>query len=58
MGLIESNGKQNYTNWEAMKSKHPMPNGSWIQTIDGQFHLLPEFYKHNGGVFGQSGYHI
>lgn len=56
MGLIESNGSQNYTNWEVMKANHPMPGGSWIQTSDGQFQLLPEFYEHNGGVFGRSGY--
>ncbi|OAS15626.1 hypothetical protein A8708_03305 [Paenibacillus oryzisoli] len=55
MGLIESNGKQNYTNWEVMKEKHPMPNGSWIEAVDGQFQLLPEFYAHNGGVFGRGG---
>jgi L-alanine-DL-glutamate epimerase-like enolase superfamily enzyme len=57
IGLIESNGSQNYINWEVMKGNLPMPNGSWIPTIDGQFQLFPEFYEHSGGVFGRSGYH-
>ncbi|MBO7743156.1 hypothetical protein I8J29_03045 [Paenibacillus sp. MWE-103] len=56
MGLIESNGKQNYVNWEVMKEKHPMPDGSWINAKDGQFRLLPEFYAHSGGLFGGSEY--
>ncbi|MBM7565799.1 enolase C-terminal domain-like protein [Paenibacillus sacheonensis] len=53
MGLIESNGRQNYANWEAMKAKHPMPDGSWIEAVDGQFRLPPEFYAHSGGLFGR-----
>jgi L-alanine-DL-glutamate epimerase-like enolase superfamily enzyme len=57
MGLIESNGKQNYQNWEAMKGYHPMPHGSWIQTSHGQFLLSPDFYEHSGGVFDRSGYY-
>jgi L-alanine-DL-glutamate epimerase-like enolase superfamily enzyme len=54
MGLIESNGSQNYRNWEAMKERHPMPGGSWIQTTEGQFQLLPEFYEYCGGIWGPS----
>ncbi|WNQ11374.1 enolase C-terminal domain-like protein [Paenibacillus aurantius] len=52
-GLIEANGVQNYAHWEAMKKSHPMPNGSWTDTREGQFYLQPEFYEHNGGVFGR-----
>ncbi len=57
MGLIESNGSQNYRNWVAMKQYHPMPNGSWVQPIDGQFQLSPEFYEQSGGVFGRSSHY-
>ena len=54
MGLIESNGSQNYLNWELMKQYHPMPEGSWQQANRGLFQLTPAFYELSGGVFGRS----
>ncbi len=51
MGLIETNGKQNYRDWEAMKRGHPIPDGGWIAEERGAFRLGPEFYEQSGGVF-------
>ena len=31
LGLIESNGHQNYKNWKEMMSYHPHNNGSWVK---------------------------
>jgi L-alanine-DL-glutamate epimerase-like enolase superfamily enzyme len=51
MGLIETNGKQNYRDWEAMKRAHPTPDGGWIEEKRGIFRLGPDFYEGSGGVF-------
>ncbi|HZG78466.1 MAG TPA: mandelate racemase/muconate lactonizing enzyme family protein [Paenibacillus sp.] len=52
MGLIETNGRQNYRDWEAMKRRHPAPDGGWIEEERGVFRLGSEFYEQSGGVFG------
>jgi L-alanine-DL-glutamate epimerase-like enolase superfamily enzyme len=51
IGVLESNGHQNYKNWEQMKNKHPMAGSDWIEPKDGNFNLGQEFYKTNGGIF-------
>ena len=54
IGVLESNGHQNYKNWEQMKKRHPMAGADWIETKDGIFYLSDDFYKHSGGIFGTS----
>ncbi|WP_158299233.1 enolase C-terminal domain-like protein [Paenibacillus antri] len=51
MGLIETNGRQNYREWEAMKRRHPAPDGGWIPEERGIFRLGSDFYEQSGGVF-------
>lgn len=51
IGVIESNGHQNYRNWDNMKSYHPCHGASWIDTSNGIFQLSDDFYKHSGGIF-------
>jgi hypothetical protein len=51
IGVLESNGHQNYKNWEQMKQRHPMAGASWIEPKDGIFHLEDNFYKFSGGIF-------
>ncbi|MDG0810745.1 enolase-like domain-containing protein [Cohnella rhizosphaerae] len=50
MGLIESNGGQNYLHWAAMKRRHPRPEGDWIEASAGTFRLTPDFYATSGGA--------
>ncbi|MDI4647709.1 hypothetical protein [Cohnella hashimotonis] len=57
MGLIESNGGQNYRHWDAMKRRHPRPGGAWIEAKDGMFRLDAEFYAHSGGALDRSAYY-
>jgi L-alanine-DL-glutamate epimerase-like enolase superfamily enzyme len=52
IGVLESNGHQNYANWEQMKSSHPMPDASWINPENGIFYLDNDFYRNSGGIFG------
>ena len=50
IGVLESNGRQNYKNWEQMKQKHPMAGSSWIEPEDGIFNLDQSFYDNSGGI--------
>lgn len=52
IGVLESNGAQNYANWEAMKSYHPLfGTAEFISTRNGLFQLDEEFYRTSGGIF-------
>lgn len=51
LGLVESNGHQNYRNWETMKGYHPRGNGRWVDVRNGVYELDDEFYRSGGGIF-------
>lgn len=51
LGLVESNGHQNYKHWDAMMDYHPRKNGSWVEVRQGVYELNDEFYKTGGGIF-------
>lgn len=55
-GVLESNGHQNYLNWELMKSWHPCHGAPWMEIKDGLFHLDDDFYSRSGGIL-DSGQH-
>ena len=52
-GVLESNGRQNYQNWQQMKSQHPMAGASWTEPQDGIFNLDQSFYRNSGGIFAK-----
>jgi L-alanine-DL-glutamate epimerase-like enolase superfamily enzyme len=54
LGLLESNGHQNYKNWETMMSYHPQKDGAWVRARNGVYELNKEFYKTSGGIFERS----
>ena len=58
MGLIESNGHQNYVNWRDLVNYSPYPDGSWMQSKDGLFHINPDFYEKSGGVLKSSEHYL
>jgi len=49
-GLLETNGHQNYSNWDRMVRYHPKAGASWTQVYEGLFQLDPSFYTESGGV--------
>lgn len=58
IGILESNGMQNYTNWEKMQSYHPMyEKADYIKQKNGIFILTDDFYKISGGIFRDSEYY-
>lgn len=58
IGAMESNGHQNYTNWEAMKSYHPSYPAPWIEPKGGIYQLSDAFYTNSGGIFESSPHYL
>ena len=58
MGLLESNGHQNYVHWKDLVSYHPYPDGSWINSKDGIFNLNKDFYEKSGGILAASAHYM
>lgn len=54
LGLLESNGRQNYAHWDRLMSYHPCAGASWIEAKNGVFHLGGDFYRQSGGIFLES----
>lgn len=58
MGLLETNGHQNYKNWSTMQSYHPCHGAGWMTTRNGVFELDQDFYQKSGGVFLDSPHYV
>ncbi len=54
LGLLETNGHQNYKHWETMVRYHPHAGASWTQTVDGVFNLNEDYYEKSGGILTPS----
>ncbi|MCF7973114.1 MAG: L-alanine-DL-glutamate epimerase [Phycisphaerae bacterium] len=54
LGLLETNGHQNYKNWETMVRYHPYAGASWTKMIEGVFSLEKDYYKKSGGILAPS----
>ncbi len=54
LGLLETNGHQNYRNWDTMVGYHPYPDAEWRKTKDGVFTLDDDYYRKSGGIFTES----
>ena len=51
LGLLESNGHQNYKNWSTMMDYHPRKDAPWVKAKKGVYELDNEFYLSGGGIF-------
>ena len=51
LGLLESNGHQNYRNWNKMLDYHPEKNAPWVHVNQGVYELDKKFYRTGGGIF-------
>jgi L-alanine-DL-glutamate epimerase-like enolase superfamily enzyme len=51
IGVLESNGPQNYRNWARMEAYHPCFGRPWTQVRNGTFELDDDFYAASGGIF-------
>jgi L-alanine-DL-glutamate epimerase-like enolase superfamily enzyme len=57
LGLLETNGHQNYRDWERMRSYHPCPDAPWATPKDGVFRLDEDFYRRSACLFEPSPYY-
>lgn len=57
IGAVESNGAQNYTNWENLYSYHPMGNESFAAPKNGIYELNEKFFETAGGIYRDSEYY-
>lgn len=58
IGVLESNGAQNYANWEKMKTYHPLfGSAPYIEAKKGIFELGEAFFETSGGIFCDSPYY-
>lgn len=54
IGMQETNGWQNYRDWDAMQSYHPMKDAKWIMTKNGVYETDQSFFQASGGIFEKS----
>lgn len=54
IGVLESNGHQNYADWQTMKSYHPCAGAVWTEPSGGLFHLDDDFYARSGCILQTS----
>ena len=57
LGLLETNGHQNYLHWDRMVSYHPYTDAGWRQTKSGVFNLDKDYYEKSGGIFAPSAHY-
>jgi hypothetical protein len=58
VGILESNGHQNYKNWETLKKHHPCSGAAWMDIQNGMFNLDDDFYARSGGILQTSPYYL
>lgn len=60
VGLLETNGHQNYQNWKQMRGYHPesFRDASWTTSRKGVFTLDEDFYEYSGGIFEDSPHYM
>ena len=51
IGVLESNGAQNYANWDAMHTYHPLHTKDFTKSTEGIFYTGDDFYVSSGAVF-------
>jgi len=57
LGLQETNGWQNYLNWDEMMKKHPQPDAPWVASDNGVYHTDKLFFEQSGAIFKPSIYY-
>ncbi len=50
IGVLETNGHQNYRRWKEMSDFHPCAGARWTGSKNGLFHLDEGFYQRSGGI--------
>lgn len=51
LGLVESNGHQNYVNWQEMQRYYPRHDAHWVKSKEGFYYTNQEYFNNGGGIF-------
>ena len=51
LGLVESNGEQNYVNWAAMRAALRRPDAEWTKVRNGVYELAADYWACGGDLF-------
>lgn len=54
IGVLETNGQQNYAHWDTMKTYHPGAGARWLDPEHGIFTLEEDFYARSGCILDVS----
>ena len=57
IGILESNGEQNYVRWEELYQAHPCAGKTFARCNRGLYTLSEEFFAISGGIFKNSSYY-
>jgi len=58
IGAFETNGDQNYKNWDALCGYHPFAGRAWTKPQNGIFQLDDDFYEKSGGILLPSEHYL
>jgi len=58
MGLMETNGHQNYFHWQKMRSYLPDESAGWTKAVDCVFPLSDAYYAHSGHMLTASNHYM
>lgn len=53
LGLLESNGSQNYKNWNKMQSYLPASDEPWVKVDAGLHQTRTKYFETGGGIFDE-----
>ena len=57
IGILESNGEQNYVRWDELYTAHPSGERPYARCKRGLYTLDEEFFQESGGIFAPSTYY-
>jgi hypothetical protein len=57
IGILESNGEQNYVRWDELYATHPCGEKPFARCRKGLYTLDEEFFATSGGIFNSSSYY-
>jgi len=57
IGILESNGMQNYVRWDFLTEIHPMYGADFVSCKNGLYTLGDDFYSSSGGIFRSCEYY-
>ena len=54
VGVVETNGHQNYKRWDTLCGYHPRANAPWTKVTNGCFMLGDDFFNESAGILEDS----